>query len=63
MVILQQGDSNSGKWIEQEVNIVEDYHKAFREDPPVTASIAIMSDSDNTGESAVAYIDYIEIFR
>jgi len=63
MVILQEDGANAGKWIEQEVNIVDDYHKAFLEDPPLTASIAIMSDSDNTGESAVAYLDYIEIFR
>jgi hypothetical protein len=63
MVILQEGGTHAGKWIEQEVNIVDDYHQAFRKDPPLTASIAIMSDSDNTGESAVAYIDFIEIFR
>lgn len=63
MVILQEGGAQAGKWIEQEVNIVDDYHKAFREDPPITASIAIMSDSDNTGESAIAHIDFIEIYR
>jgi hypothetical protein len=31
--------------------------------PPATASIAIMSDSDNTGEQAVSYIDYIKVYR
>ncbi len=63
MIVMQEGDNEAGKWIEQEVNIVDDYHKAFREDPPAIAGIAIMSDSDNTGESAVAYIDYIKIYR
>jgi hypothetical protein len=63
MVILQTGDNNAGRWIEQEINIIQDYHKAFREDPPYSGSLAIMNDSDNTGEKAVSYIDYIEVYR
>lgn len=63
MVILQTGDNNAGRWIEQEIDIIEDYHKAFREDPPSSGSLAIMNDSDNTGEKAVSYVDYIEIYR
>jgi len=63
MIILQTGDENAGKWVEQEVNIIDDYHEAFGKDPPRVASIAIMNDSDNTGESSVSYIDYIEVFR
>jgi len=63
MIILQSGEVNAGKWIEQEIDIIEDYHKAFREDPPSVASLAIMNDSDNTGESAISYIDYIDVYR
>lgn len=63
MIILQAGDENAGKWMEEDINIVEDYHKAFGEDPPETASLAIMSDSDNTKERAVSYVDYIEVYR
>jgi hypothetical protein len=63
MIVLQAGELNAGKWIEQEVDIIEDYHKAFGEDPPSIASLAIMNDSDNTGESAVSYIDYIDVYR
>lgn len=63
MILLQQGRENVGKWVEQEVNIIEDYQKAFGEKPPPVASLAIMSDSDNTGESVTAYISFIEIFR
>jgi len=62
MIVLQTGEVNAGKWIEQEVDIIDDYHKAFGEDPPSIASIAIMNDSDNTGERAVSYIDYIDIY-
>lgn len=61
MIILQYGESRKGEWVEERVNILNDYRKAFGEDPPEIAGIAIMSDSDNTGESSTAYIDYIEI--
>jgi hypothetical protein len=63
MIILQSGPDITGKWIEQEINIIEDYHRAFGSDPPETASLAIMSDSDNTKESAVSYIDFIEVYK
>jgi|APSaa5957512493_1039668.scaffolds.fasta_scaffold02106_8 hypothetical protein len=61
MVLLQKGKNNMGKWIMEEVNILEDYKKAFGKNPPKKASLAIMSDSDNTGESATAWIDFIEL--
>jgi hypothetical protein len=48
MIVLQAGKENAGTWQEQEVNMLEDYRKAFRKNPPATASIAIMNDSDNT---------------
>ncbi|MHA2344048.1 MAG: DUF3047 domain-containing protein [Candidatus Hodarchaeales archaeon] len=63
MIVLQSGKENIGIWQEQEVNMLEDYRKAFRKNPPATASLAIMSDSDNTGERAVSYVDYIEVFK
>ncbi|MBI5663827.1 MAG: DUF3047 domain-containing protein [Nitrospirae bacterium] len=63
MVVLQAGEENTGKWVEQEINIIEDYRSAFGEVPPVTGSIAIMNDSDDTKESSVSYIDYMEVYR
>jgi hypothetical protein len=63
MVILQTGADNAGIWKDEEVNILDDYREAFGGDPPPVAGIAIMNDSDNTGESSVSYIDYIEVFR
>ena len=63
MIILQKGNDMAGVWIEEDVNVLEDYRRAFHEDPPATARLAIMNDSDNTGESAVSYIDYLEVYR
>ncbi len=63
MVVLQSGRKNAGLWQEQEINALEDYRRIFGTEPPSTASIAIMNDSDNTGESSISYIDYIEVYR
>ncbi len=60
---LERGKTFVRRWREEEVNIFEDYGKAFGKDPPRTATIVIMNDSDNTGEQSTSYMDYIEIFR
>jgi hypothetical protein len=62
MVLLQRGDSNSGKWLNQNVNIRKDYEEAFGATPPPIARIAIMNDSDDTGEESISYLDYIELY-
>ncbi|HWQ95684.1 MAG TPA: DUF3047 domain-containing protein, partial [Gammaproteobacteria bacterium] len=35
--------------------VYEDYKKTFGEEPPMISGIAIMTDTDNTGEAATAY--------
>jgi len=55
--------NKANTWVDEEVNILDDYNKAFGKSPPSTASIAIMNDSDNTGEDSVSYIDFIEVYR
>ena len=61
MVALEKGAARLGQWVEERANIIDDYRRAFGEDPPATAGIAIMNDSDNTGEAAVSYVEFIEI--
>ena len=61
MVVLERGKEKSGQWVEESVNVLEDYRKAFGKEPPATAGIAVMSDSDNTGASAEAYLEFIEV--
>lgn len=61
MIPLQFGAQNVGRWVEETVNIFEDYQKAFGKPPPPVASVAIMNDSDNTGERSTSYLDFIEI--
>lgn len=61
MIILQAGKQRLGEWIDEDVNILKDYREAFGEDPPKSARLAIMSDADNTGGSAVGYLNWIEL--
>ncbi len=63
MVIAQWGEKHAGTWQEEEVNIIDDYRKIFGTDPPSSASIAIMNDSDNTREQSVSYVDYIMVYK
>ncbi len=63
MVLLESGGEKVGRWVEEEIDILDDYQKAFGTKPPAIVSIAIMNDSDNTGERSESFVDYIEIFR
>lgn len=61
-ILLEKGDLNRGKWVEHRVNILEDYEAAFGDKAPPMARIAVMNDSDNTGETLISYIDFIEVY-
>ena len=63
LIILRAGEGQAGSWMEEQVNIIDDYQLAFGMPPPETASIAIMIDSDNTGEAAESYMDFIQVLR
>jgi Protein of unknown function (DUF3047) len=55
MVVAESGPNKLGAWIDESRNIYEDYRKAFGEEPPMINGVAIMTDTDNTKERAVAY--------
>ncbi len=63
IIIIEKGTNRIGSWETKEANILTDYRQAFGEDPPAQAGIAIMNDSDNTGEGSVSYIRFIEVYR
>lgn len=63
MVVIESGDTRLNEWITEERNVYEDYKKAFGEDPPKISGVAIMTDTDNTKESAVAYFGDIVFKR
>ena len=55
MIVVESGDEFAGIWREEKRNVYEDYKKAFGEEPPMISGVAIMTDSDNTGEFAVTH--------
>lgn len=55
MIPVESGPQHVGTWIRETRNVAADYRDAFGEDPPPIGGIALMTDTDNTGESATAY--------
>ena len=55
MIVVESGESMLNQWVSEERNIYEDYKKAFGDEPPAISGVAIMTDADNTDESAIAY--------
>ena len=60
MIAVQNGAEQAQTWQVESRNIYEDYKAAFGEEPGRITGIAVMTDTDNTGESAMAY--YGDIF-
>lgn len=61
MIAVRSGPGETGRWIEEKRNIFEDFRRFFGEDPPKVGAIAVMTDTDNTGESARAWYGPIAI--
>lgn len=63
MIVIESGAQRIGSWVEEERNVYRDYQLAFGEEPPAINGVAIMSDTDNTKERAVAYYGDISFIR
>ena len=61
MIVVQSGEALLGQWLDNSRNIAADYEAAFGRKPPPIVAIGIMSDSDNTGDTAVAWFGDISI--
>jgi len=55
MVAVQSGPNNAGQWLVEKRDIFADYKNLFGSDPGETSAIAIMTDTDDTGENAIAW--------
>lgn len=55
MIVVESGEDALNSWITEERSIFDDYFTAFGAKPPMISGIAIMTDSDNTKESAIAF--------
>ena len=61
MIAVESGPRMARQWLTETRNVLEDYRKQFGEDPPEVGAIAIMTDTDNTDSSAVAWYGVIRI--
>ena len=55
MIVAQSGESKINTWVEEEKNVYQDYKKIFGNEPPMIAAVGIMTDTDDTEESAVSF--------
>lgn len=55
MIVAESGTAKVGAWQDLKRNVYEDYRRAFGEEPGRVTSIAVMTDTDNTGESVQSY--------
>lgn len=58
-VVVESGNEKAGEWVSLKRNILEDYREAFGEEPRAITGITIMTDSDNTEESTLAWFGKI----
>lgn len=61
MVVVQSGAARVGQWVDEQRDVYADYKRLFGAEPPPIAAIAVMTDTDDTGERAVAYYGTITL--
>lgn len=62
MIVAESGREKLGTWQDITRNVYDDYRRAFGEEPGRITAIAVMTDTDNTGENAQAWYGDI-VFR
>jgi len=55
MIAVQTGNKNSNQWQTEKKNVREDFRRAYGKDIRIIDAIAIMTDTDNSGQKATAY--------
>lgn len=63
MVVAESGRDKLGTWQTQTRDVYADFKRAFGEDPGRITAIAILTDTDNTGENVHAYYGDIQFRR
>lgn len=55
-IAVESGEEKLGRWLIEKRNILEDFKLLFDKEPPKNLdAVAIMTDTDNSGQSATAY--------
>jgi hypothetical protein len=59
IVVLRSGPPQGDGWVEERVDVLEDYRRFFGEDPDPARGIGLLTDADNTHSLAAADYDAI----
>jgi len=63
MIVVQGDEGRAGQWTRFRRNVLEDYRRVFGEDPWDIVAVGVMSDSDQTGQTARALYGDITFLR
>lgn len=63
MIVAESGRDRLGQWQQVTRNIIEDYRRAFGEEPGQITAVGIMTDTDNTGDKVHAWYGDIAFQR
>jgi len=55
MIVAASGPANVGKWVTITRSVVEDFKKAFGEEPGLMTEVGVLTDTDNTGATVDAW--------
>jgi len=54
MIAVESGAAQTGRWLGERRNVLNDFRMLFDEEPGNVDAVAIMTDTDNSGQSATA---------
>jgi hypothetical protein len=60
--VVRSGREESGRWWTEERDLLQDFREAFQDEPPEIVSVAVMTDTDDTGGLASACYGEILLF-
>jgi hypothetical protein len=61
IIVTRSGTADVGRWVTERRDIYADYRRIVGGEPPRIAGVALMTDTDDTGERAVAYYDALAL--
>jgi hypothetical protein len=61
MIVAATGAKDVGRWCTIKRNLLDDFRRAFGEDPGRLVAIGVMTDTDNTGVAAESWYGDIEL--
>jgi hypothetical protein len=63
MLVVASGEGQVGQWTDFRRNVLEDYRRAFGEEPWDIVAVGVMTDADNTGKTARCHYGDISFLR